>query len=83
MSWIVKIVGRRERVAPMYAERLAGVPGVRLPYVAPELTRMSWFVYVIRVGVGEPTPERQSAVRDHVMRRLQEPKGGGDLAFPR
>ncbi|MEW6105648.1 MAG: DegT/DnrJ/EryC1/StrS family aminotransferase [Bacillota bacterium] len=28
--------------------------------------------YVIRVGVDEPTPERQSAVRDHVMRRFQE-----------
>ncbi|MBC7083457.1 MAG: hypothetical protein H5T95_08205 [Firmicutes bacterium] len=49
---------------------------------------MSWFVYVIRAGVDEPTPERQhpeqrsserqllergSAVRDHVVRRLQEP----------
>ena len=28
--------------------------------------------YVIRVGVDEPTPERRSAVRDHVMRRFQE-----------
>ena len=50
---------------------------------------MSWFVYVIpvcgeQVSVDEPTPERQSAVRDHVMRRrLQEPQGGGALAFPR
>ncbi|MGE5586690.1 MAG: DegT/DnrJ/EryC1/StrS family aminotransferase, partial [Clostridia bacterium] len=29
-------------------------------------------LHVIRVGVDEPTPERQSAVRDHVMRRFQE-----------
>ena len=71
MSRIEEIIAKRERVAAMYAERLAGVPGVRLPYVAPEVTRMSWFVYVIRVGVDEPTPERQSAVRDHVMRRLR------------
>ncbi|MBC7083434.1 MAG: DegT/DnrJ/EryC1/StrS family aminotransferase [Firmicutes bacterium] len=73
MSRIEEIIAKRERVAAMYAERLARVPGVRLPYVAPEATRMSWFAYVIRVGVDEPTPERQSAVRDHVMRRLQEP----------
>ena len=72
MSRIEEIIAKRERVAAMYAERLAKVPGVRLPYVAPEVTRMSWFVYVIRVGVDEPTPERQSAVRDHVMRRFQE-----------
>ena len=42
---------------------------------------MSWFVYVIRVGVDEPTPGRQSAVRDHVMRRLcgacRNPNGAG------
>jgi len=72
MSRIEEIIAKRERVAVMYAERLARVPGVGLPYVAPEVTRMSWFVYVIRVGVDEPTPERQSAVRDHVMRRFQE-----------
>ena len=29
--------------------------------------------YVIRVGVDEPAPERRSSVRDHVVRRLQEP----------
>ena len=72
MSRIEEIIAKRERVAAMYAERLARVPGVRLPYVAPEVTRMSWFVYVIRVGVDEPTPERQSPVRDHVMRCFQE-----------
>jgi len=33
---------------------------------------MSWFVYVIRVGRDEATPEAQSAVRDHVMPRFQE-----------
>ncbi|NPV51919.1 MAG: DegT/DnrJ/EryC1/StrS family aminotransferase [Firmicutes bacterium] len=72
MSRIDEIVAKRQRVAEMYAERLAGILGVRLPYVAPEVTRMSWFVYVIRVGVSEPIPERQSAVRDHVMKRFQE-----------
>ncbi|MBC7084558.1 MAG: DegT/DnrJ/EryC1/StrS family aminotransferase [Firmicutes bacterium] len=82
MSRIEEIIAKRERVAAMYAERLARVPGVRLPYVAPEVTRMSWFVYVIRVGVDEPTPERQSAARDHVMRRFQQPKRGGGSGFP-
>jgi perosamine synthetase len=33
---------------------------------------MSWFVYVIRVGVEEKTPKRQAEVRNRVMKRLLE-----------
>ena len=44
------ILDRRERVAGWYHERLRGLDGVEIPYVAPETTRMSWFVYVIRLA---------------------------------
>jgi len=37
---------------------------------------------VIRGSGDEPTPERRSAVRDHVMRRLRELTGGAAPAFP-
>ena len=47
-----EILTRRERVASWYGERLCHIPGVEIPYVAPETTRMSWFVYVIRVAGG-------------------------------
>lgn len=43
------ILTRRAQVAAWYNERLADVEGVQVPYVAPETTRMSWFVYVIRL----------------------------------
>jgi perosamine synthetase len=46
------ILDGRERVARMYGERLADVPGVSVPYVDPATTRMSWFVYVIRLDEG-------------------------------
>lgn len=72
MSRIEEILAKRERVAELYNERLGQVPGVKLPYIAPEVTRMSWFVYVIRVGVEEKTPERQAKVRNRVMKRLLE-----------
>lgn len=72
MSRIEEILSKRERVAELYNERLGQVPGVKLPYIAPEVTRMSWFVYVIRVGVEEKTPERQAEVRNRVMKRLLE-----------
>jgi len=71
MQRIEEIIAKRARVAAMYNEHLARIPGVKLPYIAPEVTRMSWFVYVIRVGFDEPTPETQEALRDRVMQRLQ------------
>ena len=47
---IEEMLAKRERVAQMYNERLREVEGVTIPYVAPETTRMSWFVYVIRLA---------------------------------
>ena len=40
---------KREQVAAWYSERLAEIPGIEIPFIAPETTRMSWFVYVIRI----------------------------------
>jgi len=47
---IEELLAKRERVAQMYNERLREVEGVTIPYIAPETTRMSWFVYVIRLA---------------------------------
>jgi perosamine synthetase len=43
---------KRQQVADWYAERLAEIPGVEMPVVIPATTRMSWFVYVIRLRKG-------------------------------
>ena len=43
---------KREQVAGWYTERLAEIPEIELPVVAPGTTRMSWFVYVIRLAKG-------------------------------
>jgi perosamine synthetase len=43
------ILDARNNVARMYTERLQDVPGVTVPEVLPETTRMSWFVYVIKL----------------------------------
>ena len=36
----------------MYGEKLAEVEEVEVPYIAPCVSRMSWFVYVIRLERG-------------------------------
>lgn len=70
MERIEEIIQKRQRVADMYNERLSKIPGVQLPYISPEVTRMSWFVYVIRVAVDEKDPRRQAQIRDCVMQHL-------------
>jgi perosamine synthetase len=49
MKRLNELLSKREQVAGWYAERLAEIPGVELPYIASSTTRMSWFVYVIRL----------------------------------
>jgi perosamine synthetase len=43
------LLARRERVARRYGELLRTVPGISPLCVVPSTTRMSWFLYVVRV----------------------------------
>ncbi len=52
MQRLEQLLRRREQVAAWYNQRLRDLPGVEIPYIAPETTRMSWFVYVIRLAPG-------------------------------
>ena len=45
-----EILAKRARVAAWYRERLERVDGIELPTAAPWTTRMSWFVYVVRLA---------------------------------
>lgn len=44
-----ELLKNRDRVAGWYQAGLAGLPGIELPWIASDTTRMSWFVYVIRL----------------------------------
>jgi dTDP-4-amino-4,6-dideoxygalactose transaminase len=61
---IEELLAKRERVARWYNERLKDMRGVQIPYIAPSTTRMSWFIYVIRLA-----PEIH---RNAVMAALEE-----------
>lgn len=50
LSRLEEILALRARVAGWYTERLVGVEGIRTPFVAPETTRLSWFIYVVRLN---------------------------------
>ena len=45
-----ELLVHRSRVADWYAKHLAGIESVTPPQLVPNTTRVSWFVYVIRVA---------------------------------
>ncbi len=47
-----ELLTKRETVAGWYAQRLGDIPEIELPFIEPNTTRMSWFVYVIRAQKG-------------------------------
>lgn len=52
MGRLDELLARRDQVAAWYAERLAEIPEVEAPHVSPDTTRISWFVYVVRLPEG-------------------------------
>ena len=57
-----QMLAQRAQVAGWYGERLADLEAVECPTVVMTTTRMSWFVYVVRI--------KAPARRDEVARRL-------------
>jgi len=49
MKRIDDLISEREKVAKWYNAHLKAVDGIEIPFVSSETTRMSWFVYVIRI----------------------------------
>jgi len=52
MARIEEILEKREKVAGMYREKLVEVKEAQVPFIASYVSRMSWFVYVIRLERG-------------------------------
>jgi dTDP-4-amino-4,6-dideoxygalactose transaminase len=52
MERLDTLLEKRERVAGWYTERLEPINGVEVPQIVESTTRMSWFVYVIRLEEG-------------------------------
>jgi len=49
MERINEILDKRTKVAQMYNERLRDIEEIEIPYIASYVSKMSWFVYVIKL----------------------------------
>lgn len=63
MSRLDELLRKREQVAEWYGDRLSEIPGIEVPIVESSTTRMSWFVYVIKV--------EKKIDRDRLAKRLE------------
>jgi len=52
MSRLEELLTSRQKVANWYQSRLKEIPGIEPPQLAESTTRVSWFVYVIRLAAG-------------------------------
>ncbi len=52
ISRLDRMIDKRSTVAEWYSERLSQIPGIEVPTIVSTTTRMSWFVYVIRLAEG-------------------------------
>jgi perosamine synthetase len=89
-----EILDGRSRVAHSYSLHLSGVSGVQTPIVLDETTRMSWFVYVIRLDpaidrnrvmetlTASGVPSRPYFVPIHMQPLYRERFGFGPGDFP-
>lgn len=59
-----QLLENRKQVASWYAKHLEGLPMVEQPQIVPDTTKMSWFVYVVRIPA--------EVDRDDVMTELAE-----------
>ena len=66
MQRLEEILASRAHVAAIYAQHLRNYPEIELPPEAPPGDRISWFVYVARLGKGQT-----ATLRDGVAQRLQ------------
>lgn len=52
LARLEELLQKRQRVADWYARGLQGIAGIEAPQLVPSTTRVSWFVYVVRVVPG-------------------------------
>jgi perosamine synthetase len=74
---LASILERREAVARRYHQRLSGHPGLILPPLREGQDRISWFVFVVRLGPGYCVADR-----DRIARQLTDRGIGCGRYFP-
>ena len=68
---IEKILERRKRVEASYFEHVKSFEGIKDPYVAPEVTSIHWFLYLVHLGTRFARSSRDAIVDDLRVERIE------------
>jgi hypothetical protein len=68
---IDKILERRKRVEASYFEHVKSFEGVKDPYVAPDVTSINWFLYLVHLGTRFSRSSRDAIVEDLRVERIE------------
>ncbi len=66
-----KILTLREKVAKMYTEKFKGMNEIITPYIAENTTKMSWFVYVVRLSDEFTKNDRDKVIEELSKKGIQ------------
>ena len=58
------ILARRKGVEDFYLDHIRSFEGIKPPYVAPEVTEVHWFLYVVHLGTRFTRSSRDAIVND-------------------
>ena len=68
---IEKILERRKRVETSYFEHVKSFEGIKDPYVAPDVTSIHWFLYLVHLGTRFARSSRDAIVDDLRVERIE------------
>ncbi|MEK6750180.1 MAG: DegT/DnrJ/EryC1/StrS family aminotransferase [Pseudomonadota bacterium] len=58
------ILARRKRVEQYYYDHVKSFEGIKDPYIAPDVTEVHWFLYLVHLGTRFTRPSRDAIVED-------------------
>ncbi len=65
------ILARRKRVERSYFDHVKSFEGIKDPYVAPEVTSIHWFLYLVHLGTRFSRSSRDAIIEDLRVERIE------------
>ncbi len=71
LSRIDEILAKRRAIETAYAEHIQTFEGIKPPYVAPDVTEVHWFLYVVHLGTRFDKSSRDAIVEDLAVEQVE------------
>jgi dTDP-4-amino-4,6-dideoxygalactose transaminase len=71
LSRIDEILQKRREIEETYAKFVQAFEGIKPPYIAPDVTEIHWFVYVVHLGTRFDRKSRDSIVEDLALEQVE------------